>query len=98
MSDLYQAIANSAVGKKVFSSLNLPIPVMLERHRPDQASFINGAVLVPTYDDPADEEALARLRACFPGREVIGIPCAPLILQNGSLHCVTMQLPAAVPV
>ena len=46
MSDLYQAIANSAVGKKVFSSLNLPIPVMLERHRPDQASFINGAVLV----------------------------------------------------
>lgn len=46
MSDLYQAIANSTVGKKVFSSLNLPIPVMLERHRPDQKSFVSGAVLV----------------------------------------------------
>lgn len=46
MSDVYQALANSAVGKKVFSSLNLPIPVILERHRPNQASFISGPVLV----------------------------------------------------
>jgi agmatine deiminase len=58
--------------------------------------IINGAVLAPTYDDPADAEALARLRACFPDREVIGIPCLPLIKQYGSLHCVTMQLPAGV--
>lgn len=58
--------------------------------------IINGAVLVPTYDDPADAEALARLRPCFPGRELIGVPCLPLIRQNGSLHCVTMQLPAGV--
>jgi agmatine deiminase len=58
--------------------------------------IINGAVLVPTYDDPADEEALRRLRPCFPDREVIGIPCMPLIRQNGSLHCITMQLPAGV--
>lgn len=56
--------------------------------------IINDAVLVPTYDDAADGEALARLAACFPDREIIGIPCSPLILQNGSLHCVTMQLPA----
>lgn len=46
MSDFYQAVANSAVGKKVFSSLNLPIPVTLDRHRPDQASFISGTVLI----------------------------------------------------
>jgi agmatine deiminase len=58
--------------------------------------IINGAVLVPTYDDPADEEALARLHPVFPGREVVGIPCAPLIRQHGSLHCVTMQLPAGM--
>jgi agmatine deiminase len=58
--------------------------------------IINGAVLVPTYDDAADAVALARLRACFPQREVIGVPCAPLIHQHGSLHCVTMQLPAGV--
>lgn len=58
--------------------------------------IINGAVLVPTYDDAADAEALRRLQACFPDREVIGVDCLPLIKQNGSLHCVTMQLPAGV--
>lgn len=58
--------------------------------------IINGAVLVPTYADPADEEALSCLKGCFPGREIIGIPCLPLIAQYGSLHCVTMQLPAGV--
>ena len=58
--------------------------------------IINGAVLVPTYDDPADAEALRRLQTCFPDREVIGVPCLPLIRQNGSLHCITMQLPRGV--
>ncbi|PKM22749.1 MAG: 3-oxoacyl-ACP reductase [Gammaproteobacteria bacterium HGW-Gammaproteobacteria-14] len=46
MSDVYQAIANSPVGSKIFSSLNLPIPVILERHSPGQASFISGDVIV----------------------------------------------------
>ncbi len=58
--------------------------------------IINDAVLVPTYNDPADAVALARLGTCFPGREIIGIDCLPLIQQHGSLHCVTMQLPAGV--
>lgn len=57
---------------------------------------INGAVLVPTYDDPNDPNdaaALAAIGEAFPGREIVGIDCLPLILQHGSLHCVTMQLP-----
>jgi len=58
--------------------------------------IINDAVLVPTYRDPSDRMALERLAGCFPGREIIGIDCAPLIHQYGSLHCVTMQLPAGV--
>ena len=53
-------------------------------------------MLVPTYNDPADAEALRRLQACFPDREIIGVPCLPLISQNGSLHCITMQLPVGV--
>ena len=57
--------------------------------------ILNGAVLVPIYGDAAtDAEALRRLRPHFPGREVIGIDCRALINQYGSLHCVTMQLPA----
>ncbi|MBI5039851.1 MAG: agmatine deiminase family protein [Gammaproteobacteria bacterium] len=57
---------------------------------------INGAVLVPTYNDPADAGALAALQACFPDRAIVPIDCSALILQYGSLHCVTMQLPQGV--
>jgi agmatine/peptidylarginine deiminase len=55
--------------------------------------IINGAVLMPTYSSPLDAVARDRLRQAFPGREVIGIDCRPLIRQHGSLHCVTMQYP-----
>lgn len=58
--------------------------------------IINGAVLVPTYNDPADEAALAALRPVFPDREIVAVMCRPLIYQYGSLHCVTMQLPKGV--
>jgi agmatine/peptidylarginine deiminase len=55
--------------------------------------IINGAVLMPGYGDPSDASAAAVLAQAFPGREVVLVPCRPLIWQNGSLHCVTMQLP-----
>ncbi|CAH9019027.1 agmatine/peptidylarginine deiminase [Candidatus Nitrosacidococcus sp. I8] len=55
--------------------------------------IINQAVLVPTYEDKADEQVLSTLQMCFPDREIIGINCLTLIQQYGSLHCITMQLP-----
>jgi len=55
--------------------------------------IVNRAVLVPTYSDLNDSTALAAVRQAFPSRSVIGIECSPLILQHGSLHCVTMQFP-----
>ncbi len=58
--------------------------------------IINGAVLVPTYNDAHDAEALAVFAGLFPGREIVGIDCSVLIRQHGSLHCVTMQFPACV--
>lgn len=58
--------------------------------------IINGAVLAPTYGVPQDGAALQIMQQLFPGRDVIGIDCRPLILQHGSLHCVTMQYPAGV--
>lgn len=57
---------------------------------------INNAVLVPTYNDPADSAALAMIGLAFPGREIIAINSNILIRQHGSLHCVTMQLPKGV--
>ncbi|MDZ8118020.1 agmatine deiminase family protein [Pontiella agarivorans] len=57
---------------------------------------INGAVLVPTYNDPADALALETIGKAFPDREIIGIDCSVLIRQGGSLHCSTMQFPKGV--
>ena len=57
---------------------------------------INGAVLMPAYDDPADDAAAAVLAEAHPGREVVKVPCRALIWQNGSLHCISMQLPAGL--
>ena len=55
--------------------------------------IVNGAVLMPAYGDAADNAAAAVLAQAFPGREIVQVPCRPLIWQNGSLHCITMQLP-----
>jgi agmatine/peptidylarginine deiminase len=55
--------------------------------------IVNGAVLMPVYGDDADGRAQAVLAEAFPDREIVPVPCRPLIWQNGSLHCITMQLP-----
>ena len=55
--------------------------------------IVNGAVLMPAYGDVADDAAAAVMANAFPEHEIVQIPCCPLIWQNGSLHCITMQLP-----
>jgi agmatine/peptidylarginine deiminase len=58
--------------------------------------IVNGAVLVPAYGDKADDEAARIIGSAHPGREIVQVPCRALIWQNGSLHCITMQLPAGL--
>lgn len=59
--------------------------------------IINGAILMPTYDQPAsDERARKALQKAFPQHEVVGIDSRPLIRQRGSLHCCAMQFPVSV--
>jgi agmatine/peptidylarginine deiminase len=74
-----------------------PQPIVDEGRRlaASYANFliVNGAVLMPAYDDEADDAAAAVMANAFPDREIVQIPCRPLIWQNGSLHCITMQLP-----
>ena len=81
-------------------ALPWPKPVMDEGRRlaASYANYliINGAVLVPAYADSADAEAARIIGLAHPGREIVQVPCRSLIWQNGSLHCVTMQLPAGV--
>lgn len=78
-----------------------PQPILNAEQQPLPATYanfliINQAVLVPVYNDPADASALAQLAQAFPKRRIIPIDCTALIQQYGSLHCVTMQLPAGI--
>ena len=36
---------------------------------------VNGVVLVPTYDDPADPAALAVIAQAYPEHHIYGIDC-----------------------
>jgi agmatine deiminase len=92
-----------SVTGKSYKLVPLPIPRPIHNEHGQRlpgsyANFliINGAVLLPVYNDPADQLAQQALAACFPDRDIIPINCLALIQQYGSLHCATMQLPAGV--
>ena len=53
----------------------------------------NGAVVMPTFDDPKDGEARAALQRLFPDREIVPLPSREIILAGGNVHCVTQQQP-----
>jgi agmatine deiminase len=56
----------------------------------------NGAAIVPLgeQDPDIDADALRRLGALLPGREVVGVPGRALALGGGGVHCITMQVPS----
>lgn len=83
----------------------LPLPWPSAQYAPTGARLpasyanflvLNGAVLMPTYNDARDGMALDVIGHAFPGRKIVGLDCSTLILQHGSLHCVTMQFPKGV--
>lgn len=67
-----------------------------ERLPATYANFLitNHSILVPTYGVDTDAAALAAIEQVAGARKVVGVDCLSLIHQHGSLHCVTMQLPA----
>lgn len=77
--------------------MQMPRPVEFEGDRlpASYANFYigNRVVLMPTFNDPADEPNRQVLARCFPGREVIGIDCTDLVLGLGTFHCLTQQVP-----
>jgi agmatine deiminase len=78
----------------------LPMPSPLyfggERLPASYANFYisNAAVIVPTFNDPADRVALGTLGELLTDRPVVGIHAVDLVLGFGSLHCLTQQQPA----
>jgi agmatine deiminase len=80
-------------------ALPAPEPVLSgagERLPASYANFYiaNAAVCVPVFGQRRDDEVLRILTKCFPGREVVPVPCARVVEGFGSLHCVTQQVPA----
>jgi agmatine deiminase len=52
-------------------------------------------VVMPLLDARRDGAALRKLRALFPGREVVGVPGREILLGGGNIHCITQQVPRA---
>ena len=78
--------------------LPMPGPVVFDGQRlpASYANFYiaNAAVLVPTFDDPSDREALGILGDLFKDRPVVGIHARDLVWGLGTIHCLSQQEPA----
>jgi agmatine deiminase len=79
--------------------IELPVPAPLYhgdwRLPASYANFYisNAAVIVPTFNDPADRIALGILGELIRDRPVVGIHAVDLVLGFGTLHCLTQQQP-----
>lgn len=81
--------------------LELPMPRALFDHRQQRlpatyANFLvlNGAVVCPTYaDEDADRETMQVLKEAFPSRDILPLDARTIVVQHGSVHCLTMQVP-----
>jgi agmatine deiminase len=89
-----------AAGKSPLRITTIPFPRPVtmngERLPASYANFYitNGAVLVPTFNDPADRVALNGIAEAFPRYTVIGIHAVDLVWGFGTLHCLTQQQPS----
>ena len=90
--------AKDALGQKL-EVVKLPLPEARsfdgEILPASYANFYiaNGIVIVPTFNDPRDLEALQTLAPLFPDRKIVTWNSADVILGQGSIHCLSQQQP-----
>ncbi len=53
----------------------------------------NGAIIMPTFNDPADHLAAAKLQILFPNHAIKTVPGREILLGGGNIHCITQQQP-----
>ena len=84
-------------GKIEVVPLPMPSPLFFDSERlpATYANFYisNEKVLVPTYNDPKDREALGILSELFPAKRIMGIDCVDLAWGFGAIHCMTKEEP-----
>jgi len=57
----------------------------------------NGGIVMPSFDDDADNEAWEIMSKTFPDREVVQIPSLGIFQGGGGIHCITQQQPVGTP-
>lgn len=92
-----QQLKNSCQGRYELLPLPLPKPKFKSGQRLP-ATYINfllsnESVILPIYDDPADDIAFSQLATCIHDRQIVKIFATPLLYEGGSIHCASMQLP-----
>jgi agmatine deiminase len=79
-------------------TLPFPRPVVMQGERlpASYANFYiaNESVIVPTFNDVRDRQALSTIAELFPEREVVGVHAVDLVWGLGTLHCLTQQQPS----
>ncbi|MEQ9640816.1 MAG: agmatine deiminase family protein [Alphaproteobacteria bacterium] len=92
------AQATDAAGRTL-EIIELPHPSpALGQHGPLSRSYVNfyianGAVIVPRFDDSADDAAATIIGRVFPDRVVVQIDASIIVEGGGGLHCITQQQP-----
>ena len=56
--------------------------------------FCNGGAVVPTFNDPHDQNALDTLQRLMPDRKIVEVLAREILLGGGNIHCITQQQPS----
>jgi agmatine deiminase len=94
-----------------FNVINIPAPPQQSNgNYPDDngwyltyanAIFINNTILLPTYYEPWDAQAIQIWEDALPGYNIVGIDCdnsgSAIIAAGGAIHCITHTVGVADP-
>jgi agmatine deiminase len=82
--------------------VRIPMPSSRDNHSRSYTNvvFANGTLLVPLYpetDGHLDRVAMGIYSQLLPGWDIVGIDVSSFSHLNGALHCLTCNIPTAVP-
>lgn len=56
----------------------------------------NKGLVIPAFEDPADDPALNAISKAFPGRKAAQVTALDIVHGGGGIHCITQQQPTGV--
>lgn len=81
-------------------NLRMPSPKFQQGHQLPASycnfCICNDGIILPVFDDPADDLAADILQAIFPTRKVVCVSAVDLVWGLGSFHCLTQQQPREI--